>query len=218
MSMNAGFQVTLDLDGRQCLVIGGDEEAVEKTTRLLDAGAKVTVVHSTLHGDLRKLTASGKIIHRGRTFRATDAQGVVLILNVVKDDLALAKSLHELSKTGRFLVWSMDQTAYSTILMPALVNRGPLRIAISTSGTAPALAKTLRQNLESVFDEEFDQFLDWLGALREELKKTEASDLRRRERLLEAVNGFALIATLQYPNSWKLSEEQELEQVGKDGG
>jgi precorrin-2 dehydrogenase/sirohydrochlorin ferrochelatase len=93
-----------------------------------------------------------------------------------------------------------------------------LRIAISTSGTAPALAKTLRQNFESVFDEEFDQFLDWLGALREELKKTEASDLRRRERLLEAVNGFALTATLQYPNSWKLSEEQQLEQVGKDGG
>ena len=92
MSMNAGFQVTLDLDGRQCLVIGGDEEAVEKTTRLLDAGAKVTVVHPTLHGDLRKLTASGIIIHRGRTFRSTDAQGAVLILNVVKDDLALAKS------------------------------------------------------------------------------------------------------------------------------
>ena len=65
----------------------------------------------------------------------------------------------------------MDQAEYSTILMPALVRRGPLRMAISTSGTAPALAKTLRQNLESVFDEEFDQFLDWLGALREELKE-----------------------------------------------
>jgi len=218
MSMNAGFQVTLDLDGRQCLVIGGDEEAAEKTTRLLDAGAKVTVVHPTLHGDLRKLTASGKIIHRGRTFRSTDAQGAVLILNLLKDDLALAKSLYELAKTERFLVWSMDQAEYSTMFMPALVKRGPLRMAISTSGTAPALARTLRENLESVFDEEFDQFLDWLGALREELKKTEVSDLRRRERLLEAVNGFSLSATLQYPNSWKLAEEPELEQVGKDGG
>ena len=218
MSMNAGFQVTLDLDGRQCLVIGGDEEAVEKITRLLDAGAKVTVVHPTLHGDLRKLTASGKIIHRGRSFRSTDAQDVVLILNVLKDDLALAKSLYDLAKTERFLVWSMDQTEYSTVLMPALVTRGPLRMAISTSGTAPALARTLRENLELVFDEEFDQFLDWLGALREELKKTEVSDLRRRERLLEAVNGFALTATLEYPNSWKLSDESELDQVGKEGG
>jgi precorrin-2 dehydrogenase/sirohydrochlorin ferrochelatase len=216
--MNAGFQVTLDLDGRQCLVIGGDEEAVEKINRLLDAGAKVTVVHPTLHVDLRKLTASGKIIHRGRSFRSTDAQDVVLILNVLKDDLALAKSLYDLAKTERFLVWSMDQTEYSTVLMPALVTRGPLRMAISTSGTAPALARTLRENLELVFDEEFDQFLDWLGALREELKKTEVSDLRRRERLLEAVNGFALTATLEYPNSWKLADESELDQVGKEGG
>ena len=218
MRTTAGLQMTLDLDGRQCLVIGGDEEAVEKTTRLLDAGAKVTVVHPTLHGDLRKLTASGKIIHRGRTFRSTDAQGAVVILNLLKDDLALAKSLYELAKTERFLLWSMDQAEYSTMLMPALVKRGSLRMAISTSGNAPALARTLRENLEAVFDEEFEQFLDWLGALREELKKTEASDLRRRERLLEAVNGFALTATLQYPNSWKLSREQELEQVGKDGG
>jgi precorrin-2 dehydrogenase/sirohydrochlorin ferrochelatase len=218
MSHNAGFQVTLELEGRQCLVIGGDEEAVEKISRLLDAGAKITVVHPTLHTDLRKLTASGKIIHRGRSFRATDAQDAVVILNVLKDDLALAKSLYELAKTERFLVWSMDQPEYSTLLMPALVKRGQLRLAISTSGTAPALARVLRENLESIFDEEFDQFLDWLGALREELKKTEASDRRRRERLLDAVNGFALAATLQYPNSWKLSEETKLDPVGKEGG
>ena len=218
MSHNAGFQATLDLDGRQCLVIGGDEEAVDKITRLLDAGAKITVVHPTLHVDLRKLTASGKIIHRGRNFRSTDAQDCVLILNVLKDDLALAKSLYELAKTERFLVWSMDQAEYSTLLMPALVKRGPLRMAISTSGTAQALARVLRENFESVFDEEFDQFLDWLGALREELKKTEASDRRRRDRLLDAVDGFALTATLHYPNSWKLSEQQEIEQVGKEGG
>ncbi len=217
MRYNPGFQVTVNVDGRQCLVIGGDEEAVEKISRLLDAGAKVTVVHPTLHVDLRKLTASGKIIHRGRTFRATDAQDVVMIANVLKDDVPLAKSLYELAKTEGFLVWSMDQPEYSTVVMPALVQRGPLRIAISTSGTAPAFARTLRENLESVFDEEFDQFLDWLGALREELKKTESSDRRRRERLVEAVNGFTLTANLQYPNSWKLSAEPELDQVGKVG-
>jgi precorrin-2 dehydrogenase/sirohydrochlorin ferrochelatase len=217
MTKNAGFQVTVDLDGRQCMVIGGDEEAVEKIHRLLDAGAKITVVNPTLHVELRKLTASGKIIHRGRTFRSSDAQGVVLILNVLKDDLDLAKSLYELAKTERCLVWSMDQPDYSTITMPALVKRGNLRIAISTSGTAPALAKVLRQNLELLFNEEFDQFLDWLGALREEFKNTEVSDIRRRERLTEAVNGFQLTGELQYPNSWRLSGEEQVEPVGKEG-
>jgi precorrin-2 dehydrogenase/sirohydrochlorin ferrochelatase len=135
----------------------------------------------------------------------------------LKDDLALAKSLFELAKTERCLVWSMDRPEYSTIMMPALVKRGNLRIGISTSGTAPALAKVLRQNLESLFDEEFEQFLDWLGVLREELKNTEVSDLRRRERLTEAVNGFQLTGELQYPDSWKLSSEAQVEQVGKEG-
>jgi precorrin-2 dehydrogenase/sirohydrochlorin ferrochelatase len=111
----------------------------------------------------------------------------------------------------------MDRPEYSTIMMPALVKRGNLRIGISTSGTAPALAKVLRQNLESLFDEEFEQFLDWLGVLREELKNTEVSDLRRRERLTEAVNGFQLTGELQYPDSWKLSSEAQVEQVGKEG-
>ena len=60
MSMNAGFQVTLDLDGRQCLVIGGDEEAVEKTTRLLDAGAKVTVVPSHVAWGFAKTDSFGE--------------------------------------------------------------------------------------------------------------------------------------------------------------
>lgn len=217
MTKRAGFQVTLDLDGRQCVVLGGDEEAVEKAQRLLEAGAKVTVVNPTLHVELRKLTASGKIIHRGRTFRSSDAQGVVVILNVLKDDRVLAKSLYELANTERCLVWSMDQPEFSTITMPALVKRGNLRMAISTSGTAPALAKVLRRDLESLFDEEFEEFLDWLGALREELKKTEGSDLRRRERLTEAVSGFQLTGSVQYPDSWKFSQKDQVESMGKEG-
>lgn len=218
MNFQSGFQVTLDVVGRSCLVLGGDEEALEKVTRLLNAGAKVTVVHPTLHTELRKLTASAKIIHRGRTFRATDSQGAMLILNVVKDDLGLAKSLYELAQNERFLLWSIDRPDLSNVMMPALVQRGALRIAISTGGASPALAGVLRRNLESLFDEEFEQFLDWLGALREELKKTELSDHRRRERLLEAIEGFKLTGEIAYPNSWKLSGESQLEQVGKEGG
>jgi precorrin-2 dehydrogenase/sirohydrochlorin ferrochelatase len=217
MTNKAGFQVTLDLNGRQCVVLGGDEEAVEKVQRLLEAGAKVTVIHPTLHVALRKLTASGRIIHRGRTFRSSDAQGVVVILNVLKDDAVLAKSLYELAKTERCLVWSIDQPESSTITMPALVKRGNLRLAISTSGTAPALAKTLRQDFESLFDQEFEEFLEWLGALREELRKTEASELRRRERLTQAVDGFHVTGRVQYPESWKFSQQEQVESVRKEG-
>ncbi|RMH35561.1 MAG: bifunctional precorrin-2 dehydrogenase/sirohydrochlorin ferrochelatase, partial [Nitrospirae bacterium] len=195
--MNPGFQLSVDVRGRLCLVIGGDEEAAEKVQRLLDAGARVTVIHPTLHAVLRKLTASGRIIHRGRTFRSTDVQsGVALVLNTLRHDYELAKQLYELAKTERFLLWSMDHPEFSNVMMPALVNRGHLRVAISTSGASPALAKLLREQLEGVFDDEFVEWLASLAALREDLRRTEVSDVRRRERLEEAVQGFRISAHL----------------------
>jgi precorrin-2 dehydrogenase/sirohydrochlorin ferrochelatase len=76
MAANPGFQISLDVRGWPVLVIGGDEEAADKVQRLLEAGAKVTVISPTLHEVLRKLAASAKIIHRhrGRHFRANDLE------------------------------------------------------------------------------------------------------------------------------------------------
>ena len=208
MSQNAGYQISLDIQGRLCVVIGGDDEASEKVSRLLEGGAKVIVISPTLNTTLKKLAASAKIIHRGRYFRSTDTQDAFLVLNTLREDLDLSKSLYELAKAEKFLVWSIDQAERSNFMMPAVVERGALRVAISTSGAAPALASTLRQNYETIFDEEFVQFLDWLGKIRESLHENEPNELRRREQLRAAVEGFSLTGTLAYPASWKEQKEQ----------
>ena len=214
MECNAGMQVSLDVHGRSCLVLGGEEEAVEKVERLLDAGAKVTVVNPSLHTVLRKLTASGKIIHRGRTFRSTDVQsGVALVMNTLKNDHDVAKLLYDLSKSERFLVWSIDQPTLSSITMPALVKRGHLRIAISTSGASPSLAKAFRQDLEAIIGEEFVECMNWLAGVREDLRKSEPSELKRREQLLNVIEGFRLAGSLDYPNAWK---EKQVAQSAKE--
>lgn len=202
MVTNPGFQISLDVKGRSCLVLGGDEEAAEKTLRLLDAGAKVTVVSPTLNDQLRKLTASAKILHRVRRFRETDAQGAVLVINTLRDDPAFSRSLLELAQKERFLLCSVDQPECSNALLPAVVSRGHLRLAVGTSGVAPALASRLRQELEQVFDEEFRLFLDWLAALRDETKEAEPDAAQRRARLREAVAGFKLGARVEYPAAW----------------
>jgi precorrin-2 dehydrogenase/sirohydrochlorin ferrochelatase len=202
MSANPGFQLSLDVKGRPCLVLGGDEEAAEKAQRLLQAGAKVTVISPSLNDTLRKLTASGKVIHRGRLFRAPDADGVWLVINTLRGDPAYSQSLFELALKERFLLCSTDQPEYSTVSMPALVSRGHLRLAVSTSGGAPALASRLRQDLEELFGEEFTSFLEWLSRLREEAQKTEHDAERRRTILREAVEGFKLTGAIQYPHAW----------------
>ena len=218
MSVNPGFQASLDVRNRSCLVIGGDEEAVDKTERLLDSEAKVTVIHPTLHTTLRKLTASGKIIHRGRTFRSADVQsGVMLVMNTLREDHDLSKLLFDLAKSERFLIWSIDQPELSTVIMPALVCRGPMRVAISTSGTSPAMAKAIRENLEILFDDEFVECLNWLADVRDDVKKSELSETKRRERLQELIEGFRLTGKIEYPNSWQAEQKQRMDQATKEG-
>ena len=208
MSANPGLQISLDVKGRSCLVLGGDDEAAEKVQRLLEAGAKVTVVSPTLNDALRKLTASAKVLHRGRLFRAADAEGVVLVINTFRGNPDFSKSLYELAQRERFLLCSTDQPETSTVMMPALVSRGHLRLAISTSGVAPALASRLRQDLEQVFDDKVASFLEWLATIRDETKATEPDAEQRRALLRDAVNGFRLTGKVEYPNAWLDKRQQ----------
>lgn len=200
--MNPGFPLSLDVKGWPCLVLGGEEEAADKAIRLLEAGAKVTVINPTLNDTLKKLTASAKVIHRGRLFRATDTPGVVLILNCIRDNREFAESLMELARKDRFQLWSVDQPECSTVMMPAVVSRGHLRIAVSTSGASPALASRIRHDLETIFGQDMAEFLTWLGELRDDTKATQADYAQRKEILRRAVQEFKLTGQAQYPSAW----------------
>ena len=206
--MRFGLQINLDVKDRPCLVVGGGEEATEKTNRLLDAQGKVTVVSPTLTDELKKLAAAARILHRGRRFKASDVdEGVVLVMNTVRDDQVLSRDLLALSKQKGFLLSSTDQPDYSTFTMPALVARGPLRIAISTSGVSPALAKRLREDLEPLFDERFEVYLEYLDAYRAHLHSTEPNVEKRQALLRDAVAKVRLQAKIEFPKVEKKEEK-----------
>ncbi|MCS6297321.1 MAG: bifunctional precorrin-2 dehydrogenase/sirohydrochlorin ferrochelatase [Nitrospira sp.] len=203
MAANSGFQISLDVRGWPVLVIGGNEEAADKVQRLLDAGAKVTVISPTLHEILRKLAASAKIIHRGRHFRANDLESVILVLNTLREDRELAHSLIRLAREQKFLLWSVDQPDVSNVVMPAVVSSGHVRVAISSSGQAPALSGFMKEDLERILDGEFAAFVDWLAQLREQAKANEPDAEKRRALLREALDGFRLLGKVQYPKVWQ---------------
>ncbi len=209
-TMKFGLQINLDVENRLCLVIGGGEEAANKTSRLLDGGAKVTVIGPSLNDPLRELAASGKILHRGRRFKSSDVdEGVWLVMNTVTTDVVLSRDLFTLAKQKGFLLCATDQPDFSTFTMPALVARGPLRIAISTSGVSPALAKRLRQDLEPLFDERFEVFLEWLDAYRTHLLSTEVNIEKRHQLLRDAVSKVKLNAKIEFPKVEKKTEEKK---------
>lgn len=198
--MKFGFQINLDVQDRPCLVVGGGDEATEKTNRLLDGGARVTVISPTLSDELKVLAASAKILHRGRRFKASDVEGGIwLVINTVRTDEVLSRDLYNLAKQKGFLLCSTDQPECSTFTLPALVAKGPLRIAISTSGVSPALAKRLREDLEPLFDERFEVFLEWLDAYRAHLQATEPHVEKRQQLLRDAVVKVKLHAKIEFP-------------------
>jgi precorrin-2 dehydrogenase/sirohydrochlorin ferrochelatase len=195
-----GFQINLDVKDRPCLVVGGDDEATEKTNKLLEAGAKVTVISPTLSEELKILAAAAKVLHRGRRFKTSDVDGGIwLVINTVRTDEVLSRDLYTLARQKGFLLCSTDQPDYCTFTMPALVARGPLRIAISTSGVSPALAKRLREDLEPLFDERFEVFLEWLDAYRVHLQATEPHIEKRLQLLKDAVAKVKLHAKIEFP-------------------
>ncbi len=202
MTPNPGFPLVLDVKGWSVLVIGGDEEAAEKTQRLLESGARVTVISPTLHQILRDLAASAKVIHRGRHFRETDLEHVILVLNTLRGDRDFAKMLLAKAREKGFLLWSVDYPEASSVTMPAVVASGHARVAISTSGVAPALSGFMKEDLERILDAEFASFVEWLGQLREEAKKNEPDAEKRRALLREALDGFRLLGKVQYPKVW----------------
>jgi precorrin-2 dehydrogenase/sirohydrochlorin ferrochelatase len=226
MSANPGFPLVLDVKGWLVLVIGGDEEAAEKTRRLLEAGARVTVISPTLNDALRQLVASGKVIHRGRTFREADLDHAILVLNTIRGDREFARMLLAAARPKGVLVWSVDYPEASSVTMPAVAASGHVRVAISTSGVAPALSGFVKEDLERILDAEFAAFVDWLGELREQAKSNEPDVEKRRALLREALDGFRLLGKVQYPKVWleerskrktALGTKGEAERVAKQG-
>lgn len=202
MAANPGFPLVLDVKGWSVLVIGGDEEAAEKTQRLLESGARVTVISPTLNEALKQLAASAKVIHRGRHFRETDLEQTILVLNTLRGDRDFAKMLLAKAREKGFLLWSVDYPEACSVTMPAVVASGHARVAISTSGVAPALSGFMKEDLERILDAEFAAFVEWLGELREQAKANEPDSEKRRALLREALDGFRLLGKVQYPKVW----------------
>ena len=209
MAANSGFPLSLDVKGYPVLVLGGDEEAAEKTERLLVAGAKVTVVAPSLHDKLKDMAASAKVVHRGRHFRDSDLDSIILVLNMVRGERDFSRTLFAKAREKKVLLWSVDQPEASTVTMPAVVACGHLRVAVTTSGVAPALSGFIKEDLERIFGEEFSAFVEWLGQLREQAKANEPDFEKRRTLLREALDGFRLLGKVQYPKVW-LDERAKL--------
>lgn len=164
------YPIFIELAGRQCLVIGGGPVAERKVQGLLAAGAEVTVISPALTATLQWLAADRRIGHKPRDYQAGDLAGFALAF-VATDDGAVNGAVAREARERGVWVNAADDPAYCDFILPAVVRRGPLTIAVGTGGTSPALARAVREELDRQLPPHYAELAELLREVRGELRK-----------------------------------------------
>ncbi len=159
------YPVNLDILNRKCLVVGGGPVGTRKVMTLLECGAVVTVVSSDVAEELLELAEKKTIELKRRPYESSDIDGMFLVIGAT-DNEELNRQINKDAEHQNKLCNIADRPEVCNFILPSLVNRGNLVIAISTSGKSPAFARKMRQDLEKEFGEEYDEFLELMGAIR----------------------------------------------------
>lgn len=158
-------------EGEPCLVIGAGHVALRKVRGLLLAKARVTVIAPYGEKEMTTLAAVRAIRWMHTSFRPGMEKGMALVISTAGRK-SIAQYLSRQTKKRRFLYNAADFPALGNCTLPAHFERGSLTVAVSTEGKSPAFSRYIRQWLETEIPENFGDWLDRLGALREEAKET----------------------------------------------
>ena len=164
------YPVFLALEGKKALVVGGGKVARRKVETLIEYGALVQIISMELTGRLKKLVEDGEITHLGTRFEDHLMDGVFLVI-AATDDNEFNHKISESARRKGLLINAVDQPADCNFIVPSIIKRGDLQVAVSTSGKSPALAKKIRKELETQFGDEYETFLSLMGRLRKEILK-----------------------------------------------
>ncbi|HDP69267.1 MAG TPA: bifunctional precorrin-2 dehydrogenase/sirohydrochlorin ferrochelatase [Actinobacteria bacterium] len=182
------YPVYLNLKGKKCVVIGGGNVAERKVLALIGCGAKITVISPELGEDLNMLKIKGDIEHIGREYRKGDLEGAFVVVGAT-DEPSVNKLVYEEANVLNLLLNIVDVPELCNFIVPSIVKRGDLKLSISTSGKAPALAKKIRLELEKIFGPEYEFYVNLLGETRERIKQKYKSSDERNDawrRILES--------------------------------
>lgn len=173
------YPVGLAVSGRACLVVGGGKIAARKAAGLVHAGAVVHVIAPMVSDEIAAIAS----VVRRRTFEAGDCIGYRLVISATGDESVDAKVSADAEAAGAWIN-ACDRPALCSVLLPAVLRRGPITVAVNTGGTSPSLAGWLRDRIAEVVTERHAEVALLLAQERESLHAegatTEGLDWRRR--------------------------------------
>ena len=178
--------LSLHLDGQACVVVGGGAVAARRAEILARTGARITVVAPDIDAGIARLADGGAVRLEQRRFVDADVHGVLLAI-AATGDRAVNRRVHAACQASGVLVNTVDDPALCTASFPSIVDRGPVTVAISTGGSAPSLARHLRERIEAALPAGLDRLATFLGSRRADINRAVPENRRRRvwDRLLD---------------------------------
>ena len=165
----AYYPVFLQLTDRPCLVVGGGAVAERKVEGLLRVGARVTVLSPILTDRLRAWVADGRVSHVARRYRPGDLLGFQLAF-VATDDVAVTAAVADEGRARGVWVNAADDPAHCDFILPSVLTRGELTVAVGTGGSSPALSRAIREELEGYFTPDYAALAALVSEVRRELR------------------------------------------------
>jgi precorrin-2 dehydrogenase/sirohydrochlorin ferrochelatase len=211
-AMRPYYPAMLDVSSKICLVVGGGKVAERKVASLLEAGALVTVVSLEVSLGLEEKASRGEITMRKRAYKASDLQGFSLVIAATDQPEVNEAVSREAARLG---VWVnvVDRPDLSSFIVPSVIRRGKLILAVSTGGASPSTARRIAGELEASYGAEYEIYLDFLSVLRLKVQ-SRVKDKEIRQRLFKKMLDWDILGRIREGtfDSWKVEVETALEQ------
>jgi uroporphyrin-III C-methyltransferase / precorrin-2 dehydrogenase / sirohydrochlorin ferrochelatase len=176
----AFFPIFLTVKDHPCLVVGGGNTATRKIDLLLQADARIHVVAPSISTTLQNWVDTGRLTYRCGEFDEADLSNCRLVIAATNDN-AINQRVSNAAKARQILVNVVDSPETCDFIVPSVLSRAPLQVAISTGGAAPVLARLLRARLESLIPAAYGQLAALMAKFREPLKQRFQNTTERRD-------------------------------------
>ena len=171
--------IFFDIRGKRCLVVGGNEIAARKAALLLHAGASVMVAAPTLAAAFKELSAQDRLAHHPGAFDPHLLDDMALVI-AAHEDFAVNRAVSEAAKARQLPVNVVDTPALCSFVLPSIIDRSPILIAVSSGGASPVLARMLRARLETLIPAAYGRLATLAGQFRDKVKQRFARPENRR--------------------------------------
>src|SRR5215213_3800355 len=173
------YPIYLDIEDRRVVIVGGGNVCARKAETMMKYGARVTIVSPAFTDEIEQWAREGCLVLKRKEYDASDLDGANIVI-ASTDVQSVNEQIATDCRARRIPVNVVDVTPLCEFIVPAIIESGSIQIAVSTGGKSPAVARTLKEDLQRTIGPEYAEVNDVLGTLREDAKRVLPTDVDRK--------------------------------------